>query len=270
MSNEELVQLIKQGTDPAGNMEQLYKQNQGIIFSAVKKYRYACQADYNSTPIIELDELMHEAYFGLVKAVESYDVSQGVLFMSYASHWIGQAVKRYLDNCGRVIRVPVHTQERVYQYNRVTSYYLQHYNREPSCKEYAAWLSISIKNVQQLQHFMYKGKVRSLDEVVLSGDDEEITIADTVRSEEDTAIQAIEKVGNEQLRVQLWDTIDNVVKSDRMSAILHYRFIENLSLRETGERMGMTIEAVRQCESKALSLLRRNRRVKQLYKDTLS
>ncbi len=117
---------------------------------------------------------------------------------------------------------------------------------------------------------MYKGKVRSLDEVVLSGDDEEITIADTVRSEEDTAIQAIEKVGNEQLRVQLWDTIDNVVKSDRMSAILHYRFIENLSLRETGERMGMTIEAVRQCESKALSLLRRNRRVKQLYKDTLS
>jgi hypothetical protein len=55
MSNEELVQLIKQGTDPAGNMGQLYIKNQGIIFSVVKKYRYICQSDYNSTPIIELD-----------------------------------------------------------------------------------------------------------------------------------------------------------------------------------------------------------------------
>lgn len=48
MSNEELVQLIKQGTDPAGNMEQLNIQNKGMIFAVVKKYHYACQADYNS------------------------------------------------------------------------------------------------------------------------------------------------------------------------------------------------------------------------------
>lgn len=75
MSNEELVQLIKQGADLTGNMERLYIQNQGFIFSVVKKYSYACQADYNSTPIIELGELMHEAYFGLVKAVKSYDAS---------------------------------------------------------------------------------------------------------------------------------------------------------------------------------------------------
>lgn len=56
MSNEELVQLIKKGMDPAGNMEQLYLQNKGLIFAVVKKYRYVCQADYNSTPIIEMDE----------------------------------------------------------------------------------------------------------------------------------------------------------------------------------------------------------------------
>ncbi len=48
MNNEELVQLIKQGTDPAGNMEQLNIQNKGMIFTVVKKYHYACQADYNS------------------------------------------------------------------------------------------------------------------------------------------------------------------------------------------------------------------------------
>jgi RNA polymerase primary sigma factor len=129
MSNEELVKLIQQGTDPVGNMEQLYIQNKGLIFAVVKKYRYACQADYNSTPIIEEDELMHEAYFGLVRAVESYDLSQRVLFMTYATSWIRQDVKRYLNNFGRVIRVPVHTQEKVYKYNQVTAYYLKNFNR---------------------------------------------------------------------------------------------------------------------------------------------
>lgn len=77
MSNEELVKLIKQGINVSEYMEQLYIQNKGLIISAIKKYRYACQSDYNSTPIIEMDELMNEAYFGLVKAVESYDESQG-------------------------------------------------------------------------------------------------------------------------------------------------------------------------------------------------
>ncbi len=110
MSNEELVQQIQQGIDIKGNMEQLYIQNKGLIYATIKRYRYACQSDYNSLPIIEMDELMNEAYFGLVKAVENYNPNQGILFMSYAPNWIRQAVKRYLDNCGRTIRVPVHTQ----------------------------------------------------------------------------------------------------------------------------------------------------------------
>lgn len=59
----------------------------------VKRCRYACQADYNSTPIIEMDELIHEAYFELIKVVESYNSKQGVLFMTYVLAWIRQAVK---------------------------------------------------------------------------------------------------------------------------------------------------------------------------------
>lgn len=52
MNKEELVHLIKQGVDTTGNMEQLYIQNKGMIYSIIKKYRYACQADHNSIPII--------------------------------------------------------------------------------------------------------------------------------------------------------------------------------------------------------------------------
>lgn len=74
MSNEELVQIIKRGTDSAGNME-LYAKK-GVIYAVVKKYCYACQSDHNGTPIIGL-ELIHEAYLGFIRAVENYDASQG-------------------------------------------------------------------------------------------------------------------------------------------------------------------------------------------------
>lgn len=265
MSNEELVQFIRQGTDPADNMGQLYIQNQGIIFSVVKKYRYACQSDHNGTPIIEMDELMHEAYFGLVRAVESYDAGQGVLFMSYASHWIGQAVKRYLDNCGSVIRVPVHTQEKVYQYNRVTSYFIQHYNREPSIKEYSKWMNLSIKSVTRLQNFMFQSKIKSFDASFLDNDSEELTLVDTVASEIDIESEIIEKVSNEDLQNRLWDMVKNVLKDNRMNNAIVYRFKERLSLRETGERLGITTEAARQYEYKALRRLRCNSMTKRLY-----
>lgn len=218
----------------------------------------------------ELEELMHEAYFGLVKAVENYDSSQGVLFMSYASHWIGQAVKRYLDNCGSVIRVPVHTQEKVFQYNRVTSYFMQHYNREPTNREYAKQLGVSITSIERLQNFMFRYKIKSLDATLPENEDEGLTLADTVAGESDIENEVVEKVGGEQLRIQIWNIVNIVLKDDRMKSVLVYRFKDRLSLRETGERMGITIEAVRQYEYKALRRLRCNSRTKRLYEYLVS
>ena len=263
MSNEELVQLIKQETNQTSNMEQLYIQNKGIIFSVVKKYRYACQADYNSTPIIELDELIHEAYFGLVKAVENYDVSQGVLFMSYAPYWIRQAVKRFLDDSGRAIRVPVHKQAQVYQYNQMTAYCLQNFNREPSIQEYARWLNISDKGVEQLQRFMFRDKVHSLDAAV-PGEEDDISFTDMVASDIDLEGEVVERLSQEQLNGELWDIVSQVLKHDTMVKILRLRFIDRLTMEEVGQRLGITRQGVRQYEVLALRRLRCNSRSKRL------
>lgn len=264
MSNEDLVQLIQQGINTASNMELLYEQNKGLIFSIVRKFRYACQSDYNSTPIIELDELMHEAYFGLVKAVESYEPSHGVFFMSYAPYWIKQAIKRYLENCGRVVRVPVHRQQQIYQYNQVTSYYLQNYNREPDTLEYASWLQVSEKVIEQLQCYMFQNKIQSLDFALPGNDNEDITVADSIASDIDIENDIVEKVAQEQLQAELWDIVSQVLKHDEMIQILRLRFIDRLAMEEIGKRLGIPRERVRQYESLALRRLRCNSKTKRL------
>lgn len=264
MSNEELVFQIQQGIDTARNMEQLYLQNKGLIFSVVKRYRYACQSGYDSVPIIEMDELMHEAYFGLIKAVEGFNPEQGTVFSTYAIPWIRQVVKRFLDGSGKVIRVPVHTQEKVYRYNQITSHYLQNFNREPSVQEYARWLYISEQAVMDLQRFMFQNNVRSLDAPIAIGEEEDINYTDTVASDIDLEGDVIERVSQEQLQDELWDLVSQVLKSNTMIRILHFRFIDKLTLDAIGERMNVTGQAVRQSEKAAFMHLRRNRMIRHL------
>lgn len=264
MSNEELVSEIQQGVNVKNNMEQLYTQNKRLIYSIIKRYRYACQSDYNSTSIIEMDELMHEAYFGLIKAVESYDSSQDILFMSYAPYWIRQVIKRYLDNCGQTIRVPVHKQQKVYNYNQTTSYYLQHFNRQPTTCEYARWLQVSIKAIESLEKFMFQDHMKSLDAPIPGGEDEDIFIVDTVASDIDLENDIVDKVVKEQTKDELWKIVSEVLKDDKMVEVIRYRFIDKLTLEEVGQRIGITREMVRQYESKALRRLRSNSRTKQL------
>jgi len=269
MSNEELVDQIQNGINITEYMEQLYLQNKGFIYNIVRKYRYACRSSYDGVPILELEELMHEAYFGIVEAVERFDPELGAGFLTYASLWINQVVKRFLDNSGQVIRVPVHRQQEIYKYNKVKAYYLSHYNREPSIREYSSHIGITMVQVEKLEQFMFKGSVRSLDEVVPGGESESISYMDTVPAEVDIEQMIVEREAAKQIHEELWVVVNEVLQHEKMAAALFYRFKERLTLEETGKRMGITRELVRQYECKALRRLRCNRRTKRMFEDYL-
>lgn len=268
MSNEELIQLIKQGEDITGNMSKLYIKNQGIIFSIVKKYSYACKASYGCVPLIELEELMHEAYFGLVKAVEKYDDTQGVLFMSYAPFWIRQAIKRFLEDSGQFIRVPVHTQEKIYRYNQVSSYYMQNFNRQPTKQEFASRLQMSFKEVEQLQRFMFRNKISSLDGVVSDGEDEDISYSETIPGDVDLETEVVERITNERLKNELWTILDQILMDEKKMQLLRLKFIDNMNMEEIGKRYNISRTAVKQALEYCLKLIKRNAQIRRLAVQT--
>jgi RNA polymerase primary sigma factor len=265
MLNEELVIQIQNGVDPNKCLEQLYFQNEKFIWSIVWKYRRVFEAPYGCDAVIEKEELMNEAYFGLVKAAYGFEPAAGNTFLTYAAFWIRQAIQRFIENSGEVVRVPIHIQQKIYQYNQVSRHYLFKFGREPSINELATCLYMTIKQVDKLQQFMVQRSVLSLDVPISDEADSEETYIDTVANNVNIEQKVIDSMAAEQIQNELWGVVEKVLKNDTMIEILRYRHVEGLSLEQTGERLGMQRESVRNLENKALRRLKSNSKTKRLY-----
>lgn len=82
MTNEEIVREIQQNINVKDNMGELYQQNLPLIKKLVRPY----------SKYMEEEDLLQEAFFGLEKAVYSYNEEKEVPFMSYAFFILRQFV----------------------------------------------------------------------------------------------------------------------------------------------------------------------------------
>lgn len=255
MNNEELVLRIQQGEDIKKNMQQLYDQNYYLLRKAAKKYS-------NIDSMTDIDDLMQELYIPLYEATISYKSDNGATFITYALTCISRHLKRYLDDVGRVIRVPVHTQEKIYKYNQVSSYFMRTHNRKPTDREFRAYLELTQKQLDSLKK----------DMGVLWVDSTETKIADNMMIDEvledKTAYKSMEEVeesiDRDRLSTSLWEVIHEVVKDPTDVQVLEDRYKHNYTLKECGNNIGVTTERARVRESRAMRQLRNNRKIKEI------
>ena len=255
MDNETLVMRIQQGEDIKKNMQQLYDQNYYLLRKTAKKYS-------NIDSMTDIDDLMQELYIPLYEATISYKSDNGATFIRYALTCISRHLKRYLDDAGRVIRVPVHTQEKIYKYNQVSSYFMRTYNRKPTDREFRAYLELTQKQLDSLKK----------DMGVLWVDSTETKIADNMMIDEvledKTAYKSMEEVeesiDRDRLSTSLWEVIHEVVKDPTDVQVLEDRYKHNYTLKECGNNIGVTTERARVRESRAMRQLRNNRKIKEI------
>lgn len=257
MTNEELVNRIKASVDIADNMAALWQQNKNFVHMIANKFQG--QADQ--------DDLMQEGFIGLCNAIDGYDPDGGGKFLTYASHWIRQAMQRYIENNGTV-RVPVHRQADIRKYNRVVSDFRKNYGREPEIRELMNIFYMPYKDIVALEKAAQCLHISSIETPV---GDEGTTLGELLPGCEGIEDDIIQSVDLEALKGILWPLVDEL--PGQQPAVIRARFKDGLTLKETGDLIGQTSSQARQEESKALRELRkpcRSRQLQPYYEDYLA
>lgn len=248
MTNEELCTMYQQGTKEV--IEDLYAQNAGMIEKIIRRYQ----------GLEDLADLRQESYFGLVRAAELWDPNRGS-FIGYAVYWIRAALTRYVENCGSVIRVPVNRRSQIGRYKRTVNEYQVRFGRDPSRRELCAALDLTREQLENLQRDALTIDVRSTAEQI-GGEEDDITLEDTIAAAEDPAQDTIDKIQREELAAELWDCVDDL--KPQQAAVIRDRYRNGHTLKECGEALGVSIERARQIEMNAIRELRKTRYMKRL------
>ncbi len=253
MTNEHLVMRIKAGEDVAENMVQLYDQVKDFIRSIAWRYRESG----------ELEDLEQEGYLALYPAIEGFDPAAGCKFLTYAEKWIRQRIKRYIQNNGSCLRIPVQRLETIRQYEKFVSSYAAEYGRKPSDWRLAVNLGCSMEQVKRIREDASRARLGSLDSPVTGLDGwEDATAGEFVADPFDLEAEVIDRMEGDELRRILWECVDSL--PGQQPEVIRKRYKGGMTLAEIGRQQGATPETVRQVHAKALRELRKPRYCKRL------
>jgi RNA polymerase primary sigma factor len=208
----------------------------------------------HATPGHDFEDLVHEGYLGLSRAIVKWDHTRELKFSTYATWWIRQSITRSIADKARTIRLPVHAVETLNRIVRVEKELLAE-RRRASMKAIADRSGVPEKTVREL--LQWRHRVTSLDRLVGLGD---TTLGDLIRDPKDSVTEVAAELGI------LRDTIDEILTelTPKEATIIARRFgletgnVETLE--EIGNDFGVTRERIRQIEAKAMAKLREPKR----------
>ncbi|WP_457569319.1 sigma-70 family RNA polymerase sigma factor [Desulfurobacterium sp.] len=239
LSREEELEYAKRAKE--GDQEALKKlveSNLRFVVSVAKKY-LGCG--------LPLHDLIAEGILGLIEAARRFDPDKGVKFISYAVWWIRQSIMQALAQQTGAVKIPVKQAVLVNKITRSYGELLKKLGREPTTEELANYLGMEAKDIERLLTVCQVPL--SLDTPV--GDEEDTTFKDFLKGEGTAEVE--EKVVQEELRHSIEEMLEQLTPQEKRIIIMRFGLDGNdpKTLREIGEKLGISRERVRQLETRA-------------------
>jgi RNA polymerase sigma-B factor len=192
------------------------------------------------------DDLLQVGTLGLIAAIDRFDPSRGVEFLSFAVPTITGEIKRHFRDQGWSVRVPRRLQELHLSLNAAVGELAQKNGRAPTPSELAEHLGIPRAEVLEGLAVANAYRSSSLDER-LSGEDDSPTLAATL-GEEDAALEGVE------YRESLQPLLATIPARERRILIL--RFFGNMTQSQIAADIGISQMHVSRLLSQTLAKLR--------------
>ncbi|HEX7658377.1 MAG TPA: sigma-70 family RNA polymerase sigma factor [Pseudonocardiaceae bacterium] len=236
----ELAQIARDGERAKDHM---IRANLRLVVSAAKRRAR------HDTPMLDV---IQDGNLGLIHAVEKFDYAKGYKFSTYAMWWIRQAIQRGDRERSRTIRLPAHVADQLSRLRKVETALHLRLGHEPTMNDLASEAGMSAAMILELRGL--ERDTVSLDSAV--GIDSETKLVDLIA--DTRAAEPPDTVDESALAVGLAELVGTLPARDATIIALRYGLGDGRShtLREIGERLGVSEEQVRRLEKGALGRLR--------------
>ena len=229
-----LFERILQGDDDA--REEYIYGNLRLVLSIIQRFNN--RGEY-------ADDIFQVGCIGLIKAIDNFDVTQGVQFSTYAVPMIIGEIRRYLrDN--NAIRVSRSLRDTAYKALQVKEALTNKNSKEPTIEEIAKELEMGKEEVMIALEAIQDPI--SLFEPVYQDGGDAIFVMDQVKDDKNTDVNWLENLSLAEALKRL---------GDREKHILNLRFFEGKTQMEVAEEIGISQAQVSRLEKNALKSMKK-------------
>jgi RNA polymerase sporulation-specific sigma factor len=237
LSNDEMIELFKRyqlGDNLA--KESIINGNLKLVLSILRKY---------NNRVENMDDLFQVGCVGLIKAIDNFDLSHGVMFSTYAVPMILGEVKRYLrDN--NSVRIARSIKDIAYKALKKKEELINEFGREPSISELSKELGLSEYEISNALDSL-KDSISMYEPIYNDGGDT-IYLADQLSDKKGTMYGL-------DSHIELKDAMSKLKDKERY--ILLQRYIIGKTQMELSEEIGISQAQISRLEKSGLDNLKK-------------
>ncbi|MGF1523171.1 MAG: RNA polymerase sigma factor SigF [Leptolyngbyaceae cyanobacterium] len=195
------------------------------------------------------EDLMQVGSLGLINAIERFDLAKGYAFSSFAIPYIRGEIQHYLRDRSATMRIPRKWQSLAYQARKAIQTLRTELHRQPTDLEISETLGISMSEWQEVKLATRNRSLLSLDAPVTDEETRSASLSDVLPDPKYRSFQLAEED-----RIRLQQALQQL--EERTRKILEFVFLQDLTQKETAERLGISSVTVSRRVKHGLQRLR--------------